>query len=89
MVWKPKVNIKSSSLGWILEVAVPGFNRPEDIRVELDSKNRCVTILSRGGENNNSSGRVKTVWRLPGGADQESLRGEWQDGMARVYVSRK
>ena len=57
--------------------------------MELDSKHRCITILSRGGEKNNNSSRVKTVWRLPGGADQESLRSEWQDGMVRVSVSRK
>lgn len=60
--------------------------------MELDSKKHCVTITSRGGgenNNNNTNSKVKTMWKLPGSADQESLRGEWQDGMLRVYVNRK
>ena len=95
---RPSVNIKESTNGYILELAVPGYSK-DDFKIEI---NNDLLVISSDRKNKDESGEKANVSRsefsytsfskmftLPDEADGEKITAQYENGILRLSIPKK
>ncbi|MCF1195350.1 MULTISPECIES: Hsp20/alpha crystallin family protein [Mangrovimonas] len=93
----PSVNIKENKDAYVVEMAVPGFNK-SDFEVNVDNELLTIsaeTKTEKNEEEENYTRRefgyssFKRSFTLPDSADAEKINAEYVDGLLKVQIAKR